>query len=228
MGQPHSPSRPGDENELPDWARQKKTTKPVQRPTWVVVLAMAMMVFGGHLLMGGLTTMRTLSAASRVPEVITGVEGSLAGDLRAVSLVLDQSNPVAVRANVASKLVMALLLLFAVATVWASDPRGRWAVLFTAWAGIAYHLADAVFLYVVVRKGFIAAAPMLVSLANQRGVAAPPTVDELVELANNLTAVLSVMTLVVGIAFSWVLLVYFGGRRGRLLYGLERPAHDGR
>jgi hypothetical protein len=235
MPQPSAPqpTPPGDETGLPEWARKKRPIGPIKRPTWVVVLAMAMMIFGGHLLMGALTTLHTLQATQRpTAEVVAGVERSLAGDLRAVSLVLDNSNPVAVRANVASKMVMALLLLFAVAAVWASDPRGRAVVLFAAWAGIVYHLADAVFLYVVLRKGFIAAAPMLVNLASQNGVAEPPTVDELVAFANTLTAVLSLMTLVVGVAFSTVLLAYFGGRKGRLFYGIERPVHvhvhDGR
>src|SRR5687767_2581552 len=143
----------GPEPELPRWAIRQERRR---RPTWVVVLAVAMLAFGGHLLMSSLSIVRGLTAQ---PAAVEPAAEAMARDVRAMSRALDQSNPLAVRVNMASKIVLALLLLFAVAAVLSSDARGRLATLIAAWAGIAYHIGDGLFLFLVVRKGIIAAAP---------------------------------------------------------------------
>ena len=213
-----------------------------RRPTWVIVLAVSMMAFGGHLLMGGLSTVRNLWApravtiespephdSATVPEVDATADGAvdavLLRDMRAMSQRLDRDHPWAVRLNAGSKVVLGLVLLFATAAVWSSDPRGRLAALLAAWAGIAYHVGDALFLLLVLRKGVIAAAPALATLASRasRGATEAPSVEAMVSFADTFMIVLSVVTAVGGIGFSVVLMKYFGGHKGRLLYGLEPP-----
>jgi hypothetical protein len=123
--------------------------------------------------------------------------------------------------------LLALMLLFAVAAVWSSDPRGRAAALVAAWAGIAYHIGEAVYLSVVVRAGLRAAAPTLVTMVAAGG-GQTFTVEQMASAVNLVVLTLSAVTAVVGISFSIVVLVFFGGRKGRLFYGLEQqPNHGG-
>jgi hypothetical protein len=158
-------------------------------PRWVVVLALAMLVFGGHLLLGGASMWRALASAP-------------ATDAAAILAALARAHPLAVRIDAAAKVALALLLLFAVAAVFSSDPRARRATLLAAWAGIVYQIGDGLFLYLVVRRHSVA--------------------DVL-----PLTDALIVGTGLVGIAFSVLLLTFFGGRRGRVFFGPGREPRHG-
>jgi hypothetical protein len=157
----------------------------------VVVLAMAMLIFGGHLLLGGASMLRGLSAPP------TG-----ATDVGAVFAALAQAHPVAARANALAKLALALLMLYAVAALFAFDPRARAATLLAAWVGIAYQLADGVFLFLVVRPH--------------------SPVDRL-----SITDAIIVATGLLGVAFSVLLLTTFGGRRGRVFFDPGRQPRHG-
>lgn len=221
---------PGPE---PDPGRRTAAAPP--RPTWVVVLAVAMLAYGGHLLTTGLSVLQGLRGPAPAP-VAASAEGSvsdqgLMSDLRSVSRSLDRSHPVAVRANAVSKLVLAALLLLAVAAVFTSDPRARPASLVAAWAGIAHHVGDALYLLLVVREGVIAAAPLLASVASQRGADPVPSAEEMAAFADTFMKIVSAVTAALGISFSALLLAYFGGRKGRLFFGAgtaERPVGDER
>jgi hypothetical protein len=204
-------------NELPAWARPK-APPPGPRPTWVVVLAMAMLVFGGHLLTGGLSILRALPE----PGAATGAPGDspTLEDVRAVRASFAHEHPTAVKLNAASKVALGLLMLFAVAAVFASDRRARQATMLAAWAGIGYHVGDALFLFFVVRKGMVAAAPMLASWAASQS--APGTTLS-PQMLVSLTDGLIVGTSLVGVAFSVLLLHFFGGPRGRLFFSPGGP-----
>lgn len=214
----------------------------MKRPTWMALLTLAMLVFGGHLLLNGLSILRGARGATPPPATSTApaAEGeagapaspeALFGNLQATTRALAKAHPWAVRINAVSKVALGALLLFAVAAVYSSDPRGRLATLIAAWAGIAYHVGDALFLFLVVRKVIVAAAPALATLAARQnqgssgsGAGAFTTPTAMVTLAD----VLIVVTGAAGIGFSLVLLRFFGGRRGRAFYGLEQqPSHGG-
>jgi hypothetical protein len=191
------------------------------RPTWVVVLAMAMLAFGGHLLtvgIGGLGRPATLPTSDAAVELqgIGAIVSSLA-----------EAHPVAVRLNAISKVLLGLLLLYAVAAVFSSDPRARKATLVAAWVGIAYHFANGVFAFLVVRPGVVQAAPLLASLvASRRGPGAPALSGaDMISLHD----VFIVGTGLAGVAFSVLLLTFFGGRRGRGFFGAggQQPHHGG-
>lgn len=206
----------------------------MKRPTWMALLTLAMLVFGGHLLLNGLSVLRGSRAApaaasgGNVAAVETASsQEALFGQMQAATRALAQSHPWAVRLNAASKVALGALLLFAVAAVYTSDPRGRRAAMIAGWAGIVHHLGDAVFLFLVVRKVIVAAAPALASLAARQnpesgsGFATPAA---MVTMAD----VLFVVTGAAGVGFSLVVLRFFGGRRGRAFYGLEQqPSHGG-
>jgi hypothetical protein len=217
--------------ELPAWAqRRQQVVRP--RPTWVVVLALAMLVFGGRLLITGIEQMSG-SGMERPNE--EGASAHIISDVKAVNDRVEQSyreHPVAVRLNATSKVAMGLLMLLAVATVFAGDARARKAAMLAAWAGIAFQLTDVAFKLLILRKGMVAAAPVLVNLvARQSGAARAPSA----------TAVISVLDIflvspgILGVLFSVVLLTFFGGRRGRSFFGVgagadmvrRQPHHGG-
>jgi hypothetical protein len=193
--------------------------RPGQRPRWVVVLALGMLVFGGHLLTIGVDV---LTAHPRPTATATDATPDLQGIAALVSATAD-AHPIAVRVNALSKVLLGLLLLFAVAAVFASDPRARAATLLAAWVGIGYHLGDGLFHVLVVRPGVVDAAPLLASLvASQRPGSTPLSGQDMVSLHDAVIAA----TGLVGVAFCVLLLAFFGGRRGRGFFGGGgQPSH---
>ena len=128
-----------DEQQLPPWARKK--ARPEGRPTWLVVLALAMLVFGGRLLIDGIAQLT--GAAPQLSPELQVLRDSLAQAYR--------DHAVAVTVNGVSKLLTGLVMLFAVAAVFASDLRARKAAMGAAWVGIAYQIVDFVFVFRIIR-----------------------------------------------------------------------------
>jgi hypothetical protein len=217
-----------DSPELPAWARKRQ---PEARPTWVVVLALAMLVFGGRLLISGIGQMGG-SGLERPDEEAASAHTVL--EVRAVNDQVERAyreHPLAVRLNAGSKVTLGLLMLFATAAVFASDPRARKASMLAAWAGIAFQGADVGFKLLILRKGIVAAAPVLVNLvARQSGVARAPSASAVISALDIFIVSLGLM----GVLFSVVLLTFFGGRRGRRFFGagagpdlVRRQPHHG-
>jgi hypothetical protein len=217
-----------DDPQLPAWAQRRQ---PVVRPAWVVVLALAMLVFGGRLLISGIGQMSG-SGLERPNE--EAASAHTVSDVRAVNDQVERSyreHPLAVRLNAVSKAAMGLLMLFAVAAVFAGDARARKAAMLAAWAGIAFQIADVLFKLLILRKGMVAAAPVLVNLvARQSGVARAPSASAVISALDIFIVSLGVL----GVLFSVVLLAFFGGRRGRSFFGggagadmVRRQPHHG-
>jgi uncharacterized membrane protein (DUF4010 family) len=169
------------------------------RPTWVVVLAIAMLIYGGHLLVTATGMLRGvppsgLSASGPASPAVQELAARVASGVAA--------HPVAVTANALSKLIFALLLLYAVAAVLSADPRARGATLLAAWAGILHQFGEGLFLFLVVW---------------------PHSPSDLVSV----TAAVFLGTGLLGVAFSVLLLSFFGGRRGRVVFGPQRQPRVG-
>jgi hypothetical protein len=143
-----------------------------------------------------------------------------------------REHPVAVRLNAASQAALGLLMLFAVAAVFASDPRARRAVMLAAWAGIAFQFADVAFKLLVVRKGWVAAGPLLVNLFARKNAAVRALGPSALISWHDVT---DVSLGLLGVLFSLVILTYFGGKRGRSFFGVgpradmvrRQPHHGG-
>jgi hypothetical protein len=216
--------------ELPAWAKPRRPPETTARPIWLVVLGLAMLVFGGVMLNLGV---RQLREPGWQRGIDPGVSAQVTEDVQAVNESLARAyreHPTAVRINGASKLVMALLLLFAVAAVFASDPRARQATMVAAWAGIAHQIGDVIFMFRVFRRGVIEGAQALVNLAARNsGGGKVPTASAVISAFD----VFIVGVGVLGILFSVVLLTFFGGRRGRTFFGVgadivrRQPHHGG-
>jgi hypothetical protein len=222
-----------DDQDLPPWAlKQRRPPEAGSRPTWVVVLALAMLVFGGRLLMAGMAQM-TGSGVERPNEEVVSAHNI--SEVRAVSDQLEREyreHTVAVRLNATSKVAMGVLMLFAVAAVFASDARARKATMLAAWLGIAFQFGDVGFKLLIMRKGMVAAAPVLVSLlARQSGAARAPSASAVISALDVFIVSLGVL----GVLFSVVLLTFFGGKRGRSFFGVgpradmvrRQPHHGG-
>jgi hypothetical protein len=215
--------------ELPAWAQKKR--RPEGRPTWVVVLALAMLVFGGRLLISGIVQMSG-SGLERPNE--EAASAHTISDVRAVNDHVERAyreHPLAVRLNAGSKVAMGLLMLFAVAAVFSADARARKAAMLAGWAGIGFQVADVLFKLLILRKGMVAAAPVLVNLvARQSGAARAPTASAVISALDIFIISLGVL----GVLFSVLLLTFFGGRRGRSFFGVgtadmvrRQPHHGG-
>jgi hypothetical protein len=196
----------------------------------VVVLALAMLVFGGWLLISGVRQIRDPGGQRPIDPRASIQE---AQDVQAVNASLARAyreHPVEVQVNAFSKLVMGLLLLFAVAAVFAGDARARKATMVAAWVGIAYQVGEVLFMLRIFRQGVVEGAPALVSLAARQSAAGKvPTVGAVISAFDVFIVGLGAL----GILFSVVLLTFFGGRRGRTFFGVgadivrRQPHHGG-
>jgi hypothetical protein len=82
----------------------------------------------------------------------------------------------------------------------------------------------------VVRKGVAGAVPVLQQVAAQAHARAgdtPPASVDLAQLASTLMVQVPLLTSSLGVLFSVLLLVTFGGRRGRLFYNGSAEADHG-
>jgi hypothetical protein len=82
----------------------------------------------------------------------------------------------------------------------------------------------------VVRKGVADAVPVLQQVAakaHTRTGDSPPTAADLAQLASTLVIQVPMLSATLGVLFSVLLLVTFGGRRGRLFYNGGRRADHG-
>jgi hypothetical protein len=185
-----------------------------------------MLLAGARLFLGSLTDLRRLVTGRSMAEI--PLEGLADADQEvlirgqiALDEAVDRAHPVAARVQAAARLALALVLFFAVAAVFSDDPRARRASVLAAWAGMALHLGSGVFLLTVVRGGMADVVPVLQQVAakaHARAGDAPPASADLAQLASTLTIQVPLLSTALGVLFCVLLLVTFGGRRGRLFY----------
>jgi len=130
---------------------------------------------------------------------------------------VDRAHPVAAWVKAAARLTLALAFLFAVAAVFSDDPRAGRASVFAARAGMAFHLSSGAFLLVVVRKGVGMPYPCC-SKWPPRPMHGSGTRHPLQPTSTNWPRPHdsdAPSDRGPGVLFSVVLLLTFGGRRGR-------------
>jgi hypothetical protein len=187
----------------------------------MVVLGFLMLLYGGHLLVKGISQLDGSWADRMPPE---GASVQLVEDLRVMNEAMAQAyreHPVSVAINAGVKTVVGLCMLFAVAALFALDPRARRATMLAAGVQILYQVIDTPF-------QFQTAAPALVKLTSRQMAAAGSSVG-----APALVAVVIVGSGLLWVLFSVLLLTFFGGRRGRTFFGVgadvvrRQPHHGG-
>jgi hypothetical protein len=202
-------------------------TAPRHRPTWLVVLSSLALMYGGLLLVSGLSALRDPQAAARLPVArpLPADEEAFSRKLVEAGAQVVATHARAIRGRAAASVLLALLLLYGAAAALARDRHGRAVTLAAAWTGIAYQLMSLPVIIPMVRDYARASAPLLAAMvvADRGGGAEAPSPEAVTGLVQSLMIGIPLVTAAVGIAGSIVLIAYFGGRRGRTLYGLAPP-----
>ena len=196
-----------------------------RRPVWLAVMSSAMLVYAGMSLVDALSLLRSPQAttAAAIEDVARGTgQIEAARRLAAVSDGIVAAHPLAVRADAVVSGLVALLTLFAVAAIFSRDRRARQATVAASWAGILYQLTALPFAVAMARHAAEAGAPVLLQVLIQNGKQFPgmPEGDVGTALRAAVT-MMPVLRAAMGIAWSLALLIFFGGRRGRAVFGAE-------
>jgi len=198
---------------------------PPRRPLWLAVMTSAMLVYAGMSLVDALSVLRhphatTAAAIEDVARTTGQIEA--ARQLAAVSQDVVANHPVGVRVDAVACALVALLTLFAVAAIFSRDRRARRATVAAAWAGLAYQFGALPFGVAMARHAAEAGAPVLqeVLARNGRDVHGLAAGDISAALRAAVT-MMPVMRAAMGIAWSLALLIFFGGRRGRTIFGSD-------
>ncbi|HVZ70816.1 MAG TPA: hypothetical protein VHJ20_00445 [Polyangia bacterium] len=203
---------------------KKKATSPDHRPPWLVVLSSLTLLYGGALLISSLDGLRHPPSAARLPmaRALTPAEEAVAKQIADVGVRVAADHARALRTNAIASLPVGLVMLFAAASMLSRDRRGRALALISAWLGIAYQIVTACLTYPVLRDFARAGAPLYSQFlalgggGEAAGAAATPNV------VAQILVVSFAVTSALAIAGSAVVIGFFGGRKGRILYGLER------
>lgn len=196
-----------------------RAQSPTHRPTWVAVLCSIMLLYAGLSLVFGVMKLRrpTLVLEGGINQVADSEAAMQARQrLSAARAAAVEPHRMAVRVEAILEIGVSLLALYAVAAVLSRDRHGRTLTLTVAGLGIAYQLLTT-FLYLPVVRAFAehGGDPRL-GLIGDMGEIEPRTSEE---IAGALSAGL-VLTNGIAVLGALVLIVFFGGRRGRALYGL--------
>ena len=197
---------------------------PTHRPAWMVVLAGTMLLYGGLTLVGGLLMVRDPKAVTR--HTIRNVARTPAVDekVRQLEPILDavtDRHRVGMRVDAVASIAFGGFALYAVAAVLSRDRNGRRLALLTAVLGIVYQVGELPLSIQISREVVAAAGPLLAEIIGAGGEAAGRSQAELVATLDA-AAARAPLFAAVGVGWCLLLLVYFGGRRGRELYGLPR------
>jgi hypothetical protein len=196
---------------------------PTHRPVWMIVLAATMLLHGGFTLVAGLLMIRDPGAVARqvVPNVPRPPEAEAA--VRQLEPIMDAiiaRHRAALRVDAIASLVYGLFTLYAVAAVLSRDRHGRLLAVSTAIFGIVYQLAELPHSTRITREIVTAAGPLLAEMMAASGDGAGKTQAELVATLDAVSAARAPVLTALGVGWCLLLLLYFGGRRGRELYGL--------
>jgi hypothetical protein len=208
-------------------AAQGRRLPAGQRPVWMVVLTSLMVVVAFNQFLGGMSVLadgpaRLVGDPVERPGASTAEQAAARAMHKGLSIAVQRIDPLLTRGYALAKILMGGLMLFAVAAIATNDRRGRRGTLLAAWAAIPYHVAGALF-FLLVRERLLDAGPDWVRevKALAESAALPHGASEQMPgLVSQLILVGPVGMAVVGIAFSAILIAFFGGRRGRAFYGL--------
>ena len=192
---------------------------PTNRPVWLIVLALAMALFGTMTLVEGLLTIRDPKAMVRMTlrdVAMTPSQEEVARKIVTIGDAIMARHRTAVRLHGGFSIVFGLWTLYATAAVLSRDRHGRMLALATAVLGTAHRLAVLPLVIGVVGEVAEATGPLLTDLAGGAG----STGASLAEAAQRMVIRSVVISAAVGIGWWMLVFFYFGGRRGRELYGL--------
>jgi hypothetical protein len=218
---------------------------PTHRPPWLLILSSITLIYGGLMLVSGLTALRNPAAAAKFPMTrpLAPEEEALTRELMAVSSEIVGRHSGAIRTRAAISMVVALFMLYSAAAALSRDRHGRTATLIAAWLGIAYQVGTLPLVIPIASDYAQSSAPILIRMvaadnpgnaSSDKGAATggapavaaageksdPPRPEALASFTQTVFLGVPVATALLGVLGSLLLISYFGGRRGRALYGL--------
>jgi hypothetical protein len=232
-------------------------TAPTHRPTWLLILSSITLVYGGLMLVSGLSALRNPASVTSAPltRPLAPEAEALAREMSALNDMIVARHAGAIRGRAAASTVLALLMLYSAAAALSRDRRGRTVTLAAAWLGIVYQIGSLPLVIPIANDYARASAPMIARMVASETAAtttttttttgggasgastsgdagtpaaaeadAPPRPETLAALMHTLLLGVPIGSALLGIMGSLLLITYFGGRRGRALYGLPpRP-----
>jgi hypothetical protein len=201
---------------------------PTHRPPWLLVMAATMAIYAGISLIGALSVLRgggaDGGALSMGADADTALDSDVAQRIRALGESIQAAHRRTVRAVAVASALISLFTLYTVAAVLSRDRHGRRLALANGWLGIAYELATLPLGLAMARdlaaRGSGVLAELLIASGRLHPGASPAEVET--QLRGVIVAQPVVMTAMAIVWCAWML-ASFGGRRGRVLYGLEAP-----
>lgn len=204
-----------------------------RRPRWLTLFAILLLLLGGRFFVGGLSDLHRLVTGK---DEVLALDGTLDLQqevlLRAQVLLgnaLSRERPAALGFHALARLGLGLLYLFAVATLFSGDKRGRQASLWAGWTGLAVSAGNLVFLMLVVRGILPRLLPALAeAFAQDAAQAGRPPLDASTTAVQSRLFLLDVPLFITGIGVLWSLLLiaYFRSRSVRLFYNQSQTDHD--
>src|SRR5262245_4678586 len=198
-----------------------RAQSPTHRPAWMVVLAVTMLMFGGQTLVEGLLKVRDPKALVRQvtqSQARTPHQEEALAKLEPIRDAIIDRHRLSLKVDAVASIALGLFVLYAASAVLSRDRNGRAMALLTAYLCIAYHLNGVVLWVRMAKETIQAAGPLLAEITAQAGNQAA---GRNAPLAATVVARQPMLALV-GIGWCLLLLLYFGGRNGRELYGLPQ------
>lgn len=192
---------------------------PTHRPVWMIVLAATMLLFGGGTLVGGLLSVREPQARNAIRNVPRPPAAEEA--VRKLEPILEEvvnRHRAALRVDAVASIAFGLFTLYAVAAILSRDRNGRRLAVLTAVGGIAFQLAELPLKMKIASETVAAGGPLLGQIMTAAGDGGSHTEAELITALHAAAGLFAAA----GVGWCLLLLVYFGGRRGRELYGVRR------
>lgn len=186
-----------------------------------------MLLAGGYALVAAMLKVRDPAVVLKVANTDSAgseAEVQLNRQLAAAQAAAVGPHRAMVRAEAAFEILLALFTLYATAAVLARDRHGRALTLTVGGLGIAYQLATLPVYLSLMRDYANLGADLLAQVVIQSG--GGKTTATVAEVAARLRSAIvggPIVVAAISVAGSAVLLAFFGGRRGRILYGIEAP-----
>jgi hypothetical protein len=191
----------------------------------MLLLAATMMLFGGQTFIEGLLTVRDPKAIVRLvgnTQVRSPLEEESQRKLEPIQDSIVARYRLALRVDAVASIGLGLFVLYAAAAALARDRNGRRLALLTGVFGFAFFSSSLLLWLRMARETVEAAGPLLAEIAANAAQAGGRSSTQLG------TAVVARPPLLAAVGVGWcvLLLVYFGGRRGRELYGILPARRD--
>jgi len=195
------------------------------------MMASMMLLYAGLTLVSALFSLREPRAAAVV--AIENVAHS--ADRPELKQRLDGMNELilaqyrqAIRAGALISIAVSLFILYAVAAILSRDRHGRLLALATGAVGIVYEIGGLPYGVAMARLAAVDGAPLLAKVFIESGQ--QPAGTNPAELAAKLHVAMvapPIVSALLGISWCVAMIIYFGGRRGRAVYGIDVPPSAG-